>query len=128
MEGATACRLDPCFFVDGPVFKSARRDLERHVALFAGLQRNPIECRERLWCKLHSLGLVRRGIEVDLRHFVAGDGGGVLDVNGDVRVGAATAPCNSALAGDIRFDASTRTFLGCNGTGWVAFAAAAPAK
>ena len=51
-----------------------------------------------------------------------------LDVNGDVRVGAATTACTSALAGDIRFDASTHTFLGCNGTAWVAFAATTPAK
>jgi len=52
----------------------------------------------------------------------------VLDVNGDVRVGAASSVCDSSLAGDIRFDASTHTFLGCNGTAWVAFTATTPAK
>ena len=51
-----------------------------------------------------------------------------LDVNGDVRVGAASTACDSNLAGDIRFDASTHTFLGCNGTIWVAFAATTPTK
>ena len=44
-----------------------------------------------------------------------------LDVNGDIRVGAGTAACNSGLAGAIRYDASTHTFLGCDGSNWIKF-------
>jgi len=46
-----------------------------------------------------------------------------LDVNGDVRVGAGTAACDTERAGAIRYDASAHEFLGCNGTTWVVFTA-----
>jgi hypothetical protein len=47
-----------------------------------------------------------------------------LDVDGDIRVGDGRIACDAARAGAIRFDRIAATFLGCNGSRWVSFAAA----
>jgi hypothetical protein len=44
-----------------------------------------------------------------------------LDVNGAIRVGESVMSCTAATAGSIRFDATSRTFFGCNGISWVPF-------
>jgi len=46
---------------------------------------------------------------------------GNITASGVVQVGQTTAGCSSVNAGAIRFNTSTNTFEGCNGTYWQAF-------
>ncbi len=48
------------------------------------------------------------------------DAAGDLAASGFVQIGNTNTACNASRAGAIRFNPSTATFEGCNGTGWQA--------
>ena len=57
------------------------------IVIFSGFsraQRDAIKSRQRTRGKLHPFRTPLRRIQVDLRHFVAADVAGVLDVDGNV--------------------------------------------
>ena len=84
-KGTAPTRLDPRLFINRPVLKCPWGDLQRHVTFLAWLQGNPVKSRERLGRELHALRFVLWSIEVNLRHLVARNAAGVLDVNGYAR-------------------------------------------
>jgi|GEM_PF-6155196 len=49
-----------------------------------------------------------------------------LDVNGEVRVGNTWVGCDAAHEGAIRYDAGSKTFLGCDGTNWIPLGGGTP--
>jgi hypothetical protein len=72
-----------------------------------------------IWNQIYRGPSTTGGADAPLIGIGTTDPQALLDVNGDIRIGGKSVVCSAARAGTLRFDASTRQFLGCNGTAWV---------
>lgn len=83
------------------------------------IQGNSPANNENIWNQIFPGPSATAGSDVPLIGIGMTDPQAPLDVNGEIRIGGKSVVCSEARAGTLRFDASTRQFLGCNGTVWV---------